>query len=316
MEMHSVVEDGYQLDVILINWNSTGDTLRLLQQIHTWERISALVHVVDNASARRPVEIADNYPDVHLIFNEENSGFAGGNNAVFTRLLHANADERYRRPSHVFLLLNNDADIDEKNLLLLLEYLERHDDVALIGPVLYAPGSGRVLNAGGLDPARHVTTYLQGPEAERLLARRKRPYGVDYVSGTVALVRTSVLRTVGFFDEKYFFSCEVADLCERAKGLGYRCMVHPGARAYHDMSSKEKKRSTLYIYYSLRNRFLFIRKHRQHMLYRLFWFWAMVAVRGIVSNMVSRRPATSRAMALALRDGIAGRYGGKNHLFL
>jgi GT2 family glycosyltransferase len=148
------------------------------------------------------------------------------------------------------------------------------------------------------------------------LARVQDPYPVDYVSGTVALLRLSVLREVGLFDEEYFFSCEMADLCERIKRSEYECMIHPKAKAWHDMEMASSLRNTLYLYYSLRNRFLFIRKFRKKHEFKLRYRWMFVGCKAMIRAGVTGQPAMVRAVAYAMWDGIVGRFGKRNDLFV
>ena len=66
----------------------------------------------------------------------------------------------------------------------------------------------------------------------------------------------------GLLDEEFFFSGEIADFCKRARDGGHRVCVDLEAEARHDASeTPQTVRDTLYVYYSLRNRFLYAKKH-------------------------------------------------------
>ena len=306
------------LAIILLNWNAADETCHLLRRLITWTHLQPRIYIVDNGSADNSVEvISAEFPDVEFIRNEKNEGFSGGNNAALRTIIDSPSNGSTFNSSQFLLLLNNDAFIEEKDLLVLIESLNADPQVGVIGPLLY-DGSDfkKLLSAGGLDPSQNGRTYWAGDDAEDYIERTGKPYEVDYVSGTVALLRNSVVRETGIFDENYFFSCEMADLCERLKGNGYKCTINPVARAWHDVHSSPKNRDTLYIYYSLRNRFLFIRKFRQEKKIRLFCYWMMIGGKGMVKALLLGRLATVRALFLALRDGLAGRYGGRNELFL
>jgi len=313
-EMQTTVE----IAVILLNWNAADDTCNCLERMKKWKYLQPHIYVVDNGSTDDSVQkISIEFPDVELILNGINVGFSGGNNAALRKIIDSKPNDDIHPPPPFLLLLNNDAFVEEKDLAVLIESLAANSDVGVTGPLIFEDNAfEKLLSAGGLDPAQNGRTYWAGSAAEDYVARMKNPYEVDYVSGTVALLRSSVVREVGLFDEEYFFSCEMADLCERIKRRGYLCTINPGVNACHDMHSSGKYRDTLYLYYSLRNRFLFIRKFRREKITRLFCYWVLVGGKGMLKALLTGKFATVRAIALALRDGVFGRYGGGNELFL
>ncbi len=316
VETRNIMKD-VELTVVLLNWNAHDETCSCLRRIAGWKHLQPHICVVDNGSVDGSVEvISTEFPKVDLLLNQVNSGFSGGNNTAFKKLQSIPPETSHYGSPHFILLLNTDAFIEESDLLLLLESLSEDRQVGVTGPLLFHEEAFHdLLSAGGLDPARNGRTYWAGQEAEKYIGSMDSPYEVDYVSGTIALMPRSVINKAGLFDEDYFFSCEMADLCERIKGLGYKCTINPAAKAWHDMQSSGKQRDTLYLYYSLRNRFLFIRKFRRNKLFRLYLYWRMIAGRGMIKALLTGKFATVRAYALALRDGLFGRYGGRNELF-
>ena len=62
-------------------------------------------------------------------------------------------------------------------------------------------------------------------------------------------------------DEEYFFSGEVADFCTRVHARGMGCAVYSGCVATHESDTGSAVRDTLYNYYTLRNRFLFVKRN-------------------------------------------------------
>jgi len=312
------VQSVIDFTVIILNWNAAADTCNCLKQVMSWRSLKPKILVVDNGSTDNSAEIISaQFPAVQLILNGTNIGFSGGNNTAIKKIMDTQTNGiDYCLPPFL-LLLNNDAFIEEKYLNILLQSIATDPGIGVLGPLIYKDDSYKeLLSAGGLDPARHGKTYWVGTIAEEYAHRTAEPYEVDYVSGTVALLRTKVIRGIGLFDDDYFFSCEMADLCERVKKQGYSCMINPAAKSSHNMCSTGKNRDTLYLYYSLRNRFLYIRKFRQEQLFRLFLFWTLVAGKGMLKAFLTMKFSRARALFLALRDGLLGQYGGKNELFL
>jgi GT2 family glycosyltransferase len=235
------------------------------------------------------------------------------------------------------LLLNNDASIQEQDLLQLAATLERHSDGAsrhsdgasrhsdgasrhsdgarcgFVGPLLFDMNKKeKLLSAGGIDIARHIHTHIRQLDADGGTPAGEPVREVAYVPGTAVLISPRVFRTVGLFDPDYFFSGEMADLCERAKQHGYRSVIDTRARAHHAQHDVSNLRETLYTYYSLRNRFLFISKHRRPQRIPLYCLWTFYDLGMALQAILQNRPQITRAICLALLDGLRGQFGGQN----
>jgi len=289
-----------ELAIVILNWNAAADTVRCVRDILSWTRIRPTVWVVDNGSTDDSVQmISRELPKVHLIRNSANLGFGGGNNrGIAAALVVGDAP---------ILLMNNDARIAEGDVVRLVETLWANQQLGFVGPLLYdADQGGRLLAAGGLDPAQHHHSHITDlPDGPRVRV-------VECVPGTVILGRAEVFREVGLLDEDYFYGSEVTDLCLRAAQQGYLSAIDTQARAFHDLERSSAFRDTLYTYYIIRNRFLLVRKfHRQwKLLY--FGFWALYSLALSVKVWVGGRWATAWAVWLGLRDGLMGRFGDQN----
>lgn len=287
-----------ELAVIILNWNAAPDTIRCVRDLSSWRKVQPIIWVVDNGSTDGSADvIASECPHICLIRNATNRGFAGGNNRGIHEALSASS-----RP---ILLLNNDAHIEEEDVVLLLETLQRDPYIGFVGPLLFSDQGNCLLAAGGRNPVfhhhSHILTLKPGPPIQE----------VDYVVGTVILVRPEVFQ-VGLLDEAYFFSMEVADLCMRARRKGYVSVVDTRARAYHNLHRSSYLRETLHAYYIIRNRFLFIRKFYSKMRIPLAGLWALYSLALYLKLCLVRKPAAARAVWLGLTDGLRGRFGEQN----
>ena len=290
------------LAVVILNWNAADDTIGCIRQLSAWEKLRAAIWVVDNASADNSAStIARHYPAVHLLRNERNLGFSGGSNRGMAAALAAG--------DQPILLLNNDAFIGEAAACRLLQTLREDDTIGLVAPLLFDAGEeGRLLSAGGKNPVKHhQTRVVKTPESP--------VFNVEAVSGTAVLIRAAVLRQVGLLDERYFFSTEMADLCFRARRHGYRSAVDARAHAFHDVGRSSPLRDTLYAYYVVRNRFLFMHIHyRRHP--ALYSFWTLYTLALWLKLLASGRRQAACAIRLGLADGLRGRFGGQNERVL
>lgn len=294
------------LAVVIINWNQAAATIRCVNSLLAWKHAAPEVWVVDNASSDNSRElIPRSCPAISYLYSDVNLGFAGGNNMALRKIASR---------AGAVLLLNNDAAIDEDQALRLLAVLGNNPRIGVIGPLLEeGQGKRQVIMAGGRDISRHLYTR----RIYSVAANDGHPdsfCSVDYVPGTVAMVRTDLLQTIGLLDEDYFFSGEMADFCRRARSAGWTCAVCPQSVAAHEPEDGAV-RATLYRYYTLRNRFLFVRKHEPAARRRLFAFWIGCGALMAAIACLRGHPAQARAAWLALRDGLAGRFGNRNELF-
>jgi GT2 family glycosyltransferase len=292
-----------RLAVVVLNWNAARETIHCVHSVQLWKECTPAIWIVDNGSMDGSADLISRAClGAHLIRNEQNRGFGGGNNRGIEQALSTGAQ--------AILLLNNDAFIEERDLLQLFATLRQNDVAGFVGPLLLGEDGHTVLSAGGRDIATTLNTHLKR-------ARVATPtYPVDYVPGTVVLIRAEALRAVGIFDEAYFFSCEMADLCERARQRGYQSIIDTRAQAIHSQHAPSQLRETLYTYYSLRNRFLFTIKFRSNWRWAIEAFWAAYGLGMSIKARMVHKPLRARAAFLAVHDGLHGRFGGQNERVL
>jgi GT2 family glycosyltransferase len=289
-----------ELAIVILNWNAAADTIRCIRDISSWQHLRPTVWVVDNASTDDSLQaISRESSEVHLIRNSTNLGFAGGSNrGILGALSMGDAP---------ILLMNNDAWVEESDVVRLLETLKANEQIGLIGPLLFdSEQKGRLLAAGSRNPALHHNSH------NTKLLTGKPVQIVECVPGTVIVGRAKVFLEVGLLDVGYFYSGEVADLCLRASQHGYLSAIDTRARAFHHLGRSSEFRDTLYIYYVIRNRFLLIRKFHQKWKLLFYGFWTLYSLALSVAVLLNGEIATARAVRLGLIDGLQGRFGGQN----
>ncbi|MDP8218631.1 MAG: glycosyltransferase family 2 protein [Candidatus Theseobacter exili] len=293
-----------KLAVVILNWNNIKATIRCVDKVLAWSKLKPEILIVDNSSNN--IEGADfqNYPSVNFIKSAENKGFAGGNNLAIKEILNTSTVE-------YVLLLNNDAEISEKCVSELINKLENYPGISIAGPVIR---EGNLLKAGGRNIAKHV--YTGNFLSSCSVSNTEKTLCVDYVPGTAVMIRKSLFELIGLFDENYFFSGEMADLCKRAATAKKKSAVDMNLEATHNIDRYNQLRNTLYVYYNLRNRFLFVRKFCSwNKPFFLGWWIFCGTLMGLLSLLKGNIPKT-RAVMLALADGIKGRFGNGNDKFI
>lgn len=293
-----------ELSVVILNWNAAADTIRCVHELMAWQQLQPLIVVVDNASTDDSADrLKVDCPQVQIICNDTNQGYAGGNNrGIETALALSNGP---------IMLLNNDASVAESDAIRLLETLQADERIGFIGPVLFdADDRDRLLSAGSKDPTRHHHSHNhQLPTGEPV-------HPVECIPGTVIIGRAEVFRTCGLLDEDYFFASEVADLCMVASRRGYLNVIDARARAYHGLKRSSNLRGTLYVYYIIRNRFLLIRKFHQKWKALYFALWTLYGLTLSLKLGLEGQHTSARSVWLGLRDGLQGRFGNQNERVL
>jgi GT2 family glycosyltransferase len=294
-----------KLSVVILNWNAAQDTARSIRSVMSWHSYSDLprptIWVVDNGSRELDLEsLKEQFGDVRFLSSPVNLGFAGGSNLGITAARDFASD--------AILLLNNDASVDQTSMGCMLDTLDSDAGIGVVGPSLWY--GERLLSVGGRDIAYHADTHITPSQLPESLLE------VDYVPGTVALISKKVFDEVGLLDEDYFFGGEMADLCRRARQLGFRCVTVPKAQAFHDLDRSSEIRESLHVYYVFRNRFLYIRKHYPQHRARLYTLWTLRGAYAVIKAVAKGHRRRARAISLSLIDGWAGQFGGQNERVL
>ena len=300
-----------QLSVVIVNWRNEERTLRCVSHLTGWGFLNPHILVVDNESTEISREVLAKALDANgLICSDVNLGYSGGNNLGIERALHGRAP--------FILLLNNDAMIAEKDAIRLLHRLRDNPDVSILGPVLNEYHSDSVRSyIGGTDIVRNSGTR-QSADREALSDVPGHPLiDVDYVPGAVFLTRRSVFEQIGLLDEQFFFSGEIADLCKRIRDSGQRVCVDLEVEARHDANETPPTlRDTLYVYYSLRNRLLYAKKHHRLERNKYLGFWWKLCLAELGKALAQGRLRKAHAISLAILHGCTNRFGNQNAAFL
>lgn len=255
--------------------------------------------VVDNASGDETAAVVGARPQVRLLANAANRGFAAA----------ANQGAREAR-GRLLLFLNPDARPAPASLAALVSALEAADRAGLAGPRLAWPD-------GRPQPSAWPAPSLATLAFEALLLRNLwprsqldhlaapvdgPPLAVPCLSGACLLARRPCFDSLGGFDEGFFLYHEDWDLCLRARDAGWSCLLVPSAEAVHERgTSAFLDRGDFWRRYH-ESRDLLIRKHFRgasrtaaRLLHRLG-----LRVHAAASQ-VAGRPEESRRLAAARR---------------
>ncbi|NLE45711.1 MAG: glycosyltransferase family 2 protein [Chloroflexi bacterium] len=248
------------LSIIVVNWNTREMLANCLRSIEdTVTDFAYEVIVVDNGSEDgSQTMLRQLFPQVCLIENDENVGFARANNQGM-----ANCRGRYA------LLLNSDAITTPGAVQSLWNLADTEPRAGIVGAQLLNPDGSfqashtpfptlfrELLILTGSGRLVYEPWYpSHGPEED------KGPQIVDYVEGACMLVRREAFEEVGGLDEGYFMYAEEVDWCYAMRERGWQVWYQPAARVVHLGSGSSQNRRSEREADLYRSRVRFFRKH-------------------------------------------------------
>lgn len=224
-----------KLSIVIICWNDLKVIADCLGSIVERTRFSDLEIIVsDNGSTDGSVAfIRETFPDVKVIENRENLGFARGNNVGI----------RVSEGEYV-LILNPDTYVHEGALDRWVEFADRHPEAGAFGCRVTNPdGSyqqsarpfptvrGELLAALYLRSLAYISDYFTSDMYTGWKGDTER--AIDWQSGCCVMFRGALLKQLGGFDEQFFYHYEEVDLCRRVWNLGHSVLYTPEVSITH-----------------------------------------------------------------------------------
>jgi len=226
----------------IITWRSRRlleqllDSIRANMNVANYETI-----VLDNQSGDGTIEMVENdYPEVKLLKNPRNEGVAPARNKIFKAAM-----------GKYVVILDVDTKIMPGAVDKLVEVMDDHPDVAIGGPrLVYGDGSLQ-LSCRPFPSFLNILiegTFLREwfPNSRFVKAYTMEDWDhseireVDWMYGACLIIRRESLKTIGLFDESYFYLYEDVDLCFRAKKSGYKVIYIPLATVVHFLERERK----------------------------------------------------------------------------
>lgn len=284
-----------KIAVVILNWNGKELLKQFLPSV-VENSPEATVYVADNASTDDSVAfLKDNFPQVKIIQNKVNGGFAKGYNDA---LKHLTED--------IFVLVNSDVEVTPNWLPPLMKEFEKDPAVAALQPKIldyrkndffeYAGAAGGFIDALGYP-------YCRG----RIFASLEQDMGqyndtieVFWATGACMAIRRNAFFDVGAFDEDFFAHQEEIDLCWRlfntgnkVKSVGNSAVFHLGGGTLNSMHPHKT-------FYNFRNSLYLILKNapKKGVFLKIFFRLMLDAVAGI-RFLIKLQPAHTAAIVQA-----------------
>jgi GT2 family glycosyltransferase len=233
--------------VVVLNWNGSRDTIRCLNALARVDYANLHIILVDNGSTNDSVEqIRHAHPDLLLLENGKNLGFAGGNNPGILYALQQNA-------AFVWLL-NNDTEPEPGALEPLVRKAQSDPQIGAVGSILLDPERGSVLAWGGGRVNRWIghVRHADSPRDDRWF---------DYITAASMLVPRTAFEQVGLLDERYFLYWEDTEFGFRLRKNGWKLAVASESRVIHKENGSTAENRAVRTRYSTESAMRFLSEY-------------------------------------------------------
>lgn len=248
----------HMVAIIIVNWNAWNLIEKCLNALSQQTYKDYCVFVIDNASDQKvPDKIERKYPDVKLIINDSNIGFARANNQALKLSLNF---------EFVFFC-NPDAYPEPDCLKKLVEAANRYKHFSVFASRLVRD-ENRLISDGDGDNY-HISGFAWRANQGENVQPLSKPKEIFSACAAAAMFRTNDLHEAGGFDPDYFCYFEDVDLGFRLRLRGFRCLLVPDAITSHVSSGVSgDPKSDFILYHAHRN---MIWTYMKNMPGLLFW---------------------------------------------
>jgi GT2 family glycosyltransferase len=285
--------------VVILNWNGRGFLEKFLPSVCQSTYGNLQLYVADNASTDDSVAFTStHFPEVKIIRNPSNNGFAGGYNEA---LQHVQAD--------IYVLLNQDVEVEPGWIEPVVAMMERQPGLVACQPKLrayanpdefeYAGAAGGWMDILGYTFCRGRILYT----TEKDTGQYDDAQDIFWATGAALFIRSKCFHEVGGFDADFFAHMEEVDLCWRLQRAGYRIAYCPDSRVYHVGGGSLPQGNPRKLYLNFRNNLIMLWKNlhpadRWIILTQRFFLDLLAAVKSLVAG----KPRDMAAIFRAYRD--------------
>jgi len=243
--------------VVILNWNGRDFLEKFLPNVLECTLGDAELIVADNASTDDSISFLEkNYPNIRIIQNAENGGFAKGYNDALKKV-----------ESEYYVLLNSDIETTPGWIKPIIKMMDLDEQIAACQPKLlsynekhkfeYAGAAGGFIDKLGYPFCRgRIFDTL-----EEDLGQYDDPKEIFWASGACMFVRSKLFHLAGGFDEDFFAHMEEIDLCWRLKLRDYKIVYCPESTVYHVGGGTLNKMNPFKTYLNFRNNLLLLHKN-------------------------------------------------------
>jgi len=284
--------------IAILNYNGKKHLEIYLPSVMASTYGNKSIWVIDNGSNDGSLEyLASYYPQVQIVKNSGNIGFAAGYNAGLQNI-----------PADYYVLLNSDVEVTPNFIEPMVALMENDVSIAFAQPKLrwlrnkemfeYAGGAGGMIDTLGYPFCKgRILEHL-----EKDLGQYDGESAVFWATGACMFARASVYKLLGGMYEYYYMHNEEIDLCWRAQNMGHKIVSTSASTVFHLGGGSLEWENPKKTYYTFRNNM--VMNIRNMPVARLLWLIplrtaldAVAAVRFIVGKKTKMGWAVFKAMA-------------------
>lgn len=243
--------------VVILNWNGKRFLEKFLPFLVKYNSTYAEIIIADNASSDDSIEfLKKNYPELRIISNSENGGFAKGYNDALSQV-----------EAEYYVLLNSDIEVTENWIDPVIKLMDSDKNIAACQPKIcsysnrdefeYAGAAGGFIDKYGYPFCRGRIFQ----ELEKDNGQYNNATEIFWATGACIFVRAEIFHNLGGLDNDFFAHMEEIDFCWRLKNHGYKIMFCPDSRIYHIGGGTLPKNNPRKTYLNFRNNFYLLYKN-------------------------------------------------------
>ena len=254
------------VSIVIVNWNTRDLLLKCIESLKIKTQQTKIEIIVsDNNSSDDSAEaVKKHYPDVTVLRNASNLGFAKANNVGI----------RFAKGKYI-CLVNSDIELVDDVVDKLYQYIETHNNIGAIGPQTVNADMSIRKNCREfptLKNAFNEALFLDKifPGIKFFRARSMNWYShnetrqVEVLSGCFLMVRKKVIEKIGMLDDRFFIYGEDVDWCKRISLAGWERVFYTDTKAIHYAGSSSANAPVRFLIERLKSSLQYWEKHHSH----------------------------------------------------
>lgn len=243
--------------IVILNWNGARMMRKYLPLVLEHSGKETTVYVGDNGSTDGSVEMLErDFSSVRVIRLDKNYGFAEGYNKTFAHI-----------KAEYYVMLNSDVEVTPHWLDPLIDFMDRHGDVAACQPKLRSVndrGSFEYAGACGGFIDKYGYPFCRGRifgTVEKDRGQYDTPAEILWATGACLVIRSADYWNAGGLDGRFFAHCEEIDLCWRLCLSGRKIYCLPESCVYHIGGGTLPKKNSMKTFLNFRNNLTMLYKN-------------------------------------------------------
>lgn len=292
--------------VILVNWNTAEYTANCILSLKQYcdENLFDVI-VADNGSTDGSLKrLETQFPGLTYIDNQENLGFAEGNNRALEYAI--------KNGYPYSLIINTDTLVDEDIITKLYAHLQQHPEAAAVQPAIYwMHDKARIWNGDGkFNSFSGATSTDNRLPVKQLKGTRYKT--AEWLTGCCVMISNSALTEAGLFNKQFFLYFEDVDLSFRLRNKGYQLHYLFSCKMYHEAGvsaksgvTKEGNLNPVIHYYVSRNHLWIIRGYGKPVFYPINFIYNGFYYLALLTYLKLRgRNEKVKQLIKGLKDGL------------